>query len=417
MIIQFGKYRITQWILFVSIIIFTITTNVQINRLLCVLIAFSTGLDYLLKRKFTINLNSHIIWYTVYCILLCVSIVYAITPQVKVYSVIISCFTTLILGCCLHYNIVSKDDVLFYLKAFMVASVALIVNMISVYGINTFKYIQQSEVSIRIGDDVSNANSVGISMAYGAIIALFFLMQNSNKYTTALYKIIHIAIILLSSVFVMLSGSRKALVILFFGFSVIFVFCGKRGSVIKRIGSIIIAGIAVLILFLAVRNVPAFSLIYNRMDSLLSGLSGTGTLDFSSRERFRFIEEGWDAFLRHPILGEGAYSSYMYFHTYSHNNFIEVLMNTGFIGFMIFYIPYIKNCLEFFKTSRHDNTYWILVVLYFWVLLGGYGMVTYYNKLEFFIVIIANQWLILNRKELYNNSSNLLSPNSSRFKI
>lgn len=400
MTIQLGKYRITQWILFFSIIIFTVTTNVQINRVICLLIAFSSGLDYLLKRKFTIRPNSHIIWYALYCILLCISIVYAITPAVKVNSVIFSCFTTLILGCCLQYNIDSKDDVLFFLRAFMVASVALIFNMISIYGINTFRYIQQSEVSIRIGDDVSNSNSVGISMAYGAIIAVFFLVHTSNKHISVIYKIVHISIILLSSVFVLLSGSRKALVILFVGFGVLFVFCGKRGNIVKRLSSILFAGLAVLILLYALNNVPAFSLIYNRMDSLLSGLSGKGTLDYSSRERFRYIEEGWNAFLKHPILGEGAYSSYMYFHTYSHNNFIEVLMNTGFIGFLIFYIPYIKNCFELFKTSRHDNTYWLLLILYLWILFGGYGMVTYFNKLEFFIVIIVNQWLILNKNEV-----------------
>lgn len=417
MTIQFGKFRTTQWILFFSIVLFTVTTNVQINRLFCLLIAFSSGLDFLLKRKFTFNLNSHIIWYALYCLLLSVSVVYAITPAVKVNSVIVSCFTTLILGCCLQYNINSKEDVLFFLKAFMVASVALILNLISVYGINTFRYIQQSEVSIRIGDDVSNANSVGISMAYGSIIAVFFLVYNSNKYYSVLYKIVHLSIILLSSVFVLLSGSRKALVILFVGFGILFVFCGKKESIAKRLSSILLACIVVLILLYALNNVPAFSLIYKRMDSLLSGLSGKGSLDYSSRERFRFIDEGWNAFLKHPFLGQGAYSSYMYFHTYSHNNFIEVLMNTGLIGFLIFYTPYIKNCFELFRTSRHDNTYWILLILYLWVIFGGYGMVTYFNKIEFFIVIIVNQWLIFNKKEMINDAPKCFKSYTSKLRF
>lgn len=399
--------KLSKWFLFVTIIVFTVTTNTRVNRIFCVLVVVICGLNMITRKEHKIRINEMLIGYLLYTLLLCCSSVYAIAPSNKVQSLLISCITTLVLSFFFLDNIETKEDVSFFLKAYMLGSVFQIVSIISVYGVYTIRIMQQTETSIRLGDDISNSNSIGMSLAYGALISVFLFIENITKHSNKAIRWIYVLIAVFTSVFCLMSGSRKALFVLSAGLIILFVFSGNRSGIFKRLGSIISAIIVVIVLLYVLNNVTAFHVINERMNDLLGGIFKNQTYDHSAATRFRFIREGLEAFSHHPILGEGVYSSYFYFGTYSHNNFVEVLMNTGIIGFLIFYFPYLIVFTKFISTNKEDKTYWIMLVFFAWILIGGYGMVTYYNKLNEFMVIMANQWILLNNREF--DISNKLS--------
>jgi O-antigen ligase len=262
--------------------------------------------------------------------------------------------------------------------------------MLSVYGVNIFRVIQESEKSIRIGDATSNSNSVGLSFAYGAVISSY-MFTRADKATKI--KWVNLAIIILTSAFTLLSGSKKALFVLAAGIFMVFLTSSNDSkSALKKIRSLIIAITVLVLLYYTINNLPVFGMVNRRLTQFLNGFSSNVTFNSTDSGRFEFIRVGWEAFLHHPIIGEGIYSSYVYFNTYSHNNFIEVLMNTGIIGFVIFYTPYVINLIRL-STIRKTEMYWLIAFLYFWITFGAYGFVTYYSKASMSLIIICSSWI------------------------
>lgn len=67
-------------------------------------------------------------------------------------------------------------------------------------------------------------------------------------------------------------------------------------------------------------------------------ISDTGRLDL--------YVNGWKLFWERPVLGIGFdYVKYVY--AYTHSTFIELLVGTGIIGFLIFFIPYFKRMIAY----------------------------------------------------------------------
>lgn len=389
--------KISQWTLFICIVIFIVTTNIILNRIAHVVMIAICGMCLFRDRSFKIKYNGQLLSMFLYGILLTFSMTYAISPEEKIKSVLLSYIITLIISFFILNNINNKSDIDFFMHAFMVASIAQLFYMLTVYGVNIFEVIRENDNRIRIGDAVSNSNSVGLSFAYGAVIATYFFQQSKGKNNHI--RVTYLMIAIITTIFGLLSGSRKTLIVLFVGLFVVFRFCGaNKKNIIQELKVIIISILAIGILYYVIKNVDIFSTISRRTDMLFRGLFESGHLDNSSANRFKFIEEGWQAFCRRPILGEGIYASYYYFQTYSHNNFVEVLMNTGIIGFIIFYFPYIVNLHKFIKMDKMDKRYWFMLFFYLWVLLGAYGMVNYYSKLSMSLVTIVSVWIDLNYK-------------------
>ena len=388
--------KLSKWTLFLCIVIFSASDNTNLNRLAAVVMVLVCGLNIISNNKGIIRVNALIKGYILYGILLVISVFYSITPTSKTIGLCISYIIACCAGLFLYNNIKSTEDILFYLKAYVAGAVYQLIYMVSIYGTYVFQAIRQSENAIRIGNETSNANTVGLLFAYGAIISAYLLISSSKR--DIVKRSILGIICALVTAFSLLSGSRKALVVLFIGFFVVFVLCGdktKRGSKIK---AIVVAAVVIGAIYYLISTIPAFSAVYRRFEALIYGLKGNTELDYSSRERLRYIEEGLASFFSHPLFGEGIYASYEYFGCYSHNNFVEVLMNTGIVGFTIFYFPQLVYGIRFFIKPKTSSMCWLLFFMLMWVILGGYGMVTYYEKTPMLLTVLAAAWIDVDGK-------------------
>lgn len=392
---------IPKYSLFLYIVLSTAITDITVNRILLMFVLLICSLFYLkehVRYNSPIKLNHFMKSYIIYGVILTISSLYTKTPDDKVHSVLISYYTIVILLFFLGDSIRSERDVVFFLRAYVLGAIMLLLYMLNHYGLGMIEVLSQDN-NIRLGDDISNSNTVGQSFAYGAVISTYFFMVDKRK----ILKVFDVGVIIVSFVLSLLSGSRKALLVLFAGsFIVIYFLNTDKKNVIKKAITILLSFIIVFLLYNFARHNAMFSTVFDRLDSLLFGLSDTTQLDESSRVRFEMIQTGLSAFLKNPFLGQGVYSSYNYFGTYSHNNFVEILMNTGAIGFITFYIPYVKNGIDLIRINKSDKIYGVIIFFYLWILLGGYGMVTYYAKSSMMMFMLVTCWLKLKKDTIIN---------------
>ncbi len=68
------------------------------------------------------------------------------------------------------------------------------------------------------------------------------------------------------------------------------------------------------------------------------------------------IKIGWLAFLRRPLFGNGwfYFSVYSGLGTYSHNNYIEILVTYGLAGFIFYYGIFISTFIKLCKCLQNN---------------------------------------------------------------
>ena len=205
-------------------------------------------------------------------------------------------------------------------------------------------------------ESAPNVNIVALYLSTSFTFFIFYFFKNRN------YLFLVLAII--SIVIIVTLGSRKS--ILAIGLCLVLVIyklnSGSRGSLL----SIIIIGATAVIMYL-----PEDYLLYigDRFSELNDVANGKGGADDS---RVKMLQRGVEYFLSSPILGHGYYTYRDLFkmtdglYLYSHNNFVDVAVGGGIVGFVIYYYIYIqifKNIKKVKRPFKIDDRYMSLVML------------------------------------------------------
>lgn len=228
----------------------------------------------------------------------------------------------------------------------------------------------------RIGSDINlNANTLGIFMAVGCLICLYFISSGRMKALGA--------VCIAFAAICLFSGSRKAallLVILLTGYSVL------RARGFKSFFLLMGAIVFVAILYGVVMTSPdLYNVLGFRIEQLVNSLLGEEISDGSITERAFFREQALEVFFKHPVNGIGmnGFMAYMakigYSHVaYSHCNYTELLCNFGIVGFVLYYGGLLAVFRDASLFSLKLSPAGILgVVLFVGLLITDYGMVSY----------------------------------------
>ena len=212
-----------------------------------------------------------------------------------------------------------------------------------------------------------------------SFLSIWRFLRGEKK---VLYGIVS-AFFLVSAV---LTGVRKAILIPLIFIYIYFFFKYKK-NVLKIVGiSIlcIVGGIIVLVIIMKHSSTMAY-----RMNILIQSIlnpditsSALGVSDNSLDMRSNLRMLAVRCFYENPILGVGIGEFRFYsvehggYDLYAHNNWLELLADVGIIGFVLFYLNYIK----VFARSVTKNNYigfflCAFIVTYF---IYEYGQVTYY---------------------------------------
>lgn len=190
----------------------------------------------------------------------------------------------------------------------------------------------------RLGADLSgNVNTVATNIGIMLVPTTYLLFLPHNK---KISLIINWGIVLLGTLCMILTGSKKGLLVLVIIFVMYFV-------IIKKPIKYLMFPLLLLIFVYAIFNVQfLYDTIGFRVVDMLATLEiGTSvTAAQSTAIRDSMIKEGLRSFWNHPFFGGGM--NYFQFinntRYYSHNNYVELLNNMGIVGLILYYGPFIN---------------------------------------------------------------------------
>ena len=152
----------------------------------------------------------------------------------------------------------------------------------------------------------------------------------------------------------------------------------------KRIQNAVLAVCAVVFLVFLILKVPyLYKTVGYRIESMFGFLLGAGTEEGSINLRNTMIEYGIEWFKSKPILGYGMdnyrvlYGASTGWTTYSHNNYIELLVGMGLIGTVIYYSFYFV-CIRYGLRQKSLLSKYFLGILLI-LLISDYATISYDN--------------------------------------
>lgn len=290
-----------------------------------------------------------------------------------------------------QYVYTHRRIILSILKVFMVGA---LLQAILVYGQNGPLVFLTSRST-----ENTSANTVGFYSAFAAVFAVYLYLNEKRK-----SRYIFIAII--SIIFMTLTASRKAF--LFFGIPLAFYYVMKSKNPIKVLGNIVLVLIAFVVSVFAVLKIPfLYELVGNRIEGMINGLILGGAVDSSTNTRLSLIEFGMTYFKQKPWFGYGmsnfkalveVYRSWGSVY-YAHNNYVELLVDCGLVGTLIYYSMYIYMIFSGMKNlKRHVPIQILAMGCLLSFIVGEYGMVSY-NVAMYQLLLIAFFFILTDEKD------------------
>lgn len=347
--------------------------------------------------RIPLQINAFQIWMIAFFLICMLSIIVAIDRSTS-----IACLKTLgiflVILFIIDELIQTECDLKIYMKLYLIATFLMIGYVFIKLDLTSFQLAQRGLVST----GVWNGNEVGIKCALFIILMLYFWDRN-DKPLICLLKCISMGMAL---ILVYFTASRKALLMIAIGVSLYFYL--KNPTKKARNICIIVGGI--FLVYFALMHV---SLLYNaigwRIDGFIAGLTGKGSVDSSTALRSEYISIGIDAFKNSPFFGYGL-DNYRFINlhetghfTYSHNNFIEILVGVGIFGFIVYYFFYLKLIKEYLVLYRKNQTSQILnIIAICFVTLWGmhFACVSYTSFEQALIILFMFKALGFNNREV-----------------
>jgi len=262
---------------------------------------------------------------------------------------------------------------------------------------------------VRLGADI-NYDVIGNTIKYNAnataLIAGFSFLIFFHKYNKTGSKLYIIPLIWLA-IAILFTGSRKGFILLIMGMIVLTLLRNPR----KKVKSILIVAVVVMTLLWLIMYIPLFyNIIGYRMEALIDMYLGVEAGEGSVITRSLFIERGMEYFLLKPWIGYGLDcfrclpGSYG---TYSHNNYIELLVSGGIPLFFFYYAIRIIVLVRLYLHRNKNNINKLLFAFLLLLLILEYGLVSYFERVYiiFFIFILAGYQKIGKKETILESKS------------
>lgn len=373
---------------FVTVVFFSVALNPvwSANSIVWWLSFFSVLVVTAFTKDFKIlyEINSFKVWGILFWSICFTSIFYAIDRSIS-----FNCIKTLtilfIILFLIDEEIDSQDELEAYMKLFLISLFVMMMYVLINVDLNSFQLAQHGEATTGLW----NGNDVGMKCALFIILILYFL--NNNK------KIIQRIVILMSMsiafVLVYFTASRKAFLMVVVGISLFYYL--KHPT--KKIRNLIVITLGIYIVYmLLMNNTVLYNSIGWRIEGILALLDKSGKADSSALLRAKYIEVGIQAWKKSPVLGYGI-DNFRIINlnatghlTYSHNNFIEMLVGVGGIGFFFYYFYYFKLLYEYIRIYLKHRASQILnvsAICFLLMFLMQFAVVSY-NAIEQGLVIL-----------------------------
>ncbi len=264
---------------------------------------------------------------------------------------------------------------------------AMIISYVSVVAISwkeVFEFRISSEDRLMLFGE--NSNNLGVSLAI--IINTLLSLILSNKIKTRNLKLISAFSIVILAIALMATGSRGAILTLIIGIVLNAILYLRRGSVLLY--SFYFTAIVLILYYVIIGS----ELMLTRINQSTVG----GDTGF----RIELLISGFDLFKDQPLFGWGTgymarlarVSGYRGDIISAHNTFLQVLLEHGLIGFVIFIMGISFSIYASLKWRR-DGLKYTPFILLMSILAGGITKGWAYNKMSWVVFAIANSYVIV----------------------
>lgn len=252
----------------------------------------------------------------------------------------------------------------------------------------------------RLGEELNtiNSNRLGILCGFSIILCLYFINEYKANKTWYILKICLYLLVIL------LTGSRKSLLMILFAFLLLSIIKGPKAFLTFLASSIFI----VAVLYFVLMEIPLFyNIIGHRFEDLFEFFETNTTEDKSIIDRQALIKIGWQYILKKPWTGYG-YDCFKtisglgwdgHFFYYSHNNYIELLFSGGIVGFTLYYLALIYLLISIVKKIKYNKCVQYLLIILLSKLVIEYTYISYYERIDSYIVAILLGVMLSVKKE------------------
>ena len=205
------------------------------------------------------------------------------------------------------------------------------------------------------------------------------------------------------------SGSRKALLLLIVGLAMVAYHKFSSGSGTSKYLKIFLGTFAIIIGIVVILSTD---IARTSVERFSMSMASDDSMDGSTQLRIEFIKNGLEHFWDHPYLGWGLGNSYVVnaiflgFNMYSHSDIIELLINGGAVGFILYYglvYKVFKQHLYYMKHNREDSVVFISFVVLVLHFISSMAAVSYYNSIPNYVYWILWITVLETRGRKENN--------------
>ena len=230
----------------------------------------------------------------------------------------------------------------------------------------------------RLGESIGNVNQIGIIIGISVLFSQYFILFQ-KKYLYLFPAIICI-------IMVLTTGSRVAIVLVAFS-SLILLYFYRKDSFKGRIKSIIIGIFVLLMFYYLLFNIPYFYQVAgHRLENILLFFKNEEVDEGSIILRTFMIKFGLELFKDRPFIGYGIdnyrvlLGEEINVMTYAHNNYIELLVDLGLFGTIIYYLIYVNAFIRLLKSNKYFNLRYLFFTFLLTVTVIDFASVNYYSK-------------------------------------
>ncbi len=335
---------------------------------------------FVVRRKIgsRISLPLQTIWYLLFIVLAIASSVWADSFRTS-FDPLRKMIQILIVTYCLDVYIDQTDRLERYLRTVIAASVFMIAYI--------FLFTPSSQWFAGFLGGVTNLNTNDIGLAGSISVLLSFYYA----YVRRRYG--YYVVTALSFFTVILTSSRKSLLMSALGMIFLVVFNYRARNYFLRVLVILASAAVALVLIYQIPQL--YNTVGTRLDSMIEYFASDRSSDYSIALREYYINMAKQYFRENPLLGIGfnnfnyrvmRYSSTF---SYAHNNYWEIASDLGIVGVLVYYWFYVylllKHVRRMIDGSKASLLFTVLMLLF---LIFEYSMVTFY-KMQLHMVLAA----------------------------
>ena len=377
-----SRSKIIDWAYLSTLSLYLFSSMISASKVIIyalVMLLFIFAIHYL-KRK-DVLCHQYFKWTTRFIIFSCFSLFWTISVYLSIWG-IANAVIAIIPGISLYLFVNQKGQIHDVIIMFIVTTLFFALYAISYFGLSSMG-------EGRFGDDVEvglNSNTLAICLLYSIIGGVILSLRPT---VIKLYKLILWVICIVFLYVMLMTGCRKTLLMLF-AIPVIYLFFKSKYKIITLSIIALLVSVGVYFLF----SIP---ILYDTIGVRLLEMVGM-ILEGGDAEgdvtRFFLYKYGFEWFLDKPLLGRGintyrilsdATPEFWGFNWYAHSNFVELLVDIGIIGTVLYFIWYytcIKKNLHILNNTNdkaQGNSSLFIVTLVLTFIIFELFAVTYYD--------------------------------------